>query len=111
VGAASTVLSSLTIGARGAILALAAALPEKCVELYRSFREGQAEAARELQLTLVTASKMIVSEMGIAGGKYAMDFRDYRGGIPRLPLLPLQEEQKKRLSGLLSRLEPATARA
>jgi hypothetical protein len=40
-----------------------------------------------------------------------MDLREYRGGVPRLPLLPLQEEQKKQLSGLLASLEPATARA
>ena len=111
VGAASTVLSCLALGAAGAILALACALPEKCVALHQLFRQGQMEKARELQLKLVRASKVIVSEMGIAGVKYAMDLREYRGGSPRLPLLPLQEEQKKQLSGLLASLEPATARA
>jgi 4-hydroxy-2-oxoglutarate aldolase len=111
VGAASTVLSCLAIGARGAILALAAALPEKCAALYQLFRQGHSERARELQLALVKASQVIVSEMGIAGVKYAMDLRDYHGGEPRLPLLPLQEEQKKRLSAMLASLEPATARA
>jgi len=111
VGAASTVLSCLAIGARGAILALACALPERCVALYKAFRQVQAETARELQLGLVKASQVIVSEMGIAGVKYAMDLREYRGGQPRLPLLPLQEEQKKRLSAVLASLEPATARA
>jgi len=111
VGAASTVLSCLAIGARGAILALASALPEKCAALYQLFRQGHAEPARELQLALVKASQVIVSEMGIAGVKYAMDLREYRGGEPRLPLLPLQEEQKKRLSATLASLEPATARA
>jgi 4-hydroxy-2-oxoglutarate aldolase len=60
---------------------------------------------------LVRASKVMVSEMSIAGVKYAMDLRGYRGGDPRLPLLPLQEEQKKRLRGLLASLEPAVARA
>jgi 4-hydroxy-tetrahydrodipicolinate synthase len=111
VGAASTVLSCLAIGARGAILALACALPEKCVELYGLFTQGRHEAARELQLALVTASRLIVSELGIAGVKYAMDQRGYRGGVPRLPLLPLQEEQKTRLSTMLASLEPATLRA
>jgi 4-hydroxy-2-oxoglutarate aldolase len=111
VGAAATVLSCLAIGARGAILALACALPEKCVAVHQLFRRGEGEKARELQLLLVRASKVIVSEMGIAGVKYAMDLREYRGGDPRLPLLPLQEEQKKRLSSLLGSLEPATARA
>ena len=111
VGAASTILSSFVLGAAGAILALASALPEKCVAVHQLFKQGQLEEARDLQLKLVQASKVIVSEMGIAGLKCAMDLREYRGGAPRLPLLPLQEEQKKQLSGLLASLEPATARA
>jgi len=111
VGAAATIYPSLALGARGCILALACALPEKCVALFELVRKGHHEKARELQTMLVTASKMIVSEGGIAGVKYAMDQRGYRGGIPRLPLVPLHDEQKKRLSALLETLEPAAMRA
>ena len=111
VGSAASVYPSMTIGARGAILALACALPEKCVALFELFRQGHHEKARELQAILVRASKLIVSELGIAGVKYAMDQRGYHGGIPRPPLLPLHHEQNKRLNELLATLEPATARA
>jgi len=111
VGSASTMYPSLMIGARGAVLALASALPEKCVALYNVARRGQLEQARELQQLLVKASKLIVSEAGIAGVKFVMDQRGYRGGIPRLPLLPLTDEVKKRLIALLAALEPAVARA
>jgi len=111
VGAAATVYPSLAVGARGAILALACALPEKCVALYELFRQGHHEKAREVHSLLVRASKLIVSECGIAGVKYVMDQRGYRGGLPRLPLLPLQDEQKKRLSEFLLALEPAAMRA
>jgi 4-hydroxy-2-oxoglutarate aldolase len=111
VGSAPTVYPSLVIGARGAILALACALPEKCVTLYELFRQANHEKARELQAVLVRASKLILSEMGIAGLKHAMDQRGYRGGIPRLPLLPLHHEQKKRLNDFLATLEPAAVRA
>lgn len=111
VGAAATVYPSLAIGARGAILALASALPEKCVALFELVRQGHHEKARELQAVLVRASKRIVSEAGIAGLKHVMDQRGYRGGLPRLPLLPLQHEQKKRLSEFLATLEPAVAKA
>jgi 4-hydroxy-2-oxoglutarate aldolase len=110
VGSASTVFPALTIGARGAILALACALPEKCVALYDMVHRGQFEHARELQNILLKASKLIVSEAGIAGVKFVMDQRGYRGGIPRPPLLPLTEEVKKRLIALLAALEPAAAR-
>jgi 4-hydroxy-2-oxoglutarate aldolase len=111
VGAAATIYPSLTIGARGCILALACALPEKCVALFELVRQGHHEKARELQAVLVRASKVIVSETGIAGLKHAMDLRGYRGGLPRLPLLPLQPEQKTRLSEFIATLEPAVARA
>jgi 4-hydroxy-2-oxoglutarate aldolase len=111
VGAAATIYPSLMIGARGCILALACALPEKCVALFELVRQGHHEKARELQAVLVRASKAIVSESGIAGLKHVMDLRGYRGGLPRLPLLPLQAEQKTRLGEFMATLEPAVARA
>jgi 4-hydroxy-2-oxoglutarate aldolase len=111
VGSASTVYPSLTIGSRGAILALASALPEKCVALFELVRQGPHERARELQSLLARASKLMVSEGGIAGVKYAMDQRGYHGGLPRLPLLPLHDEQKKRLSELMATFEPAAMSA
>jgi 4-hydroxy-2-oxoglutarate aldolase len=107
VGSASTVFPSLTIGARGAILALACALPEKCAALYQLQRHGQMELAREMQNVLVRASKTIVSELGIAGIKFVMDQRGYRGGHPRLPRLPLDAANKKRITDLLVTVEPA----
>ncbi len=109
-GGAAVVLPSLTVGARGAILALASALPEKCVALYDLVRRGQAEHARELQNILLKASKVIVSDAGIAGVKFVMDQRGYRGGLPRLPLLPASETSKQRILALLASLEPAVAR-
>lgn len=111
VGSAATIYPSLAVGARGAILALACALPEKCVALFELVRQGHHDEARELQTLLARASKLIVSECGIAGLKFVMDRRGYQGGLPRLPLLPLQDEQKKRLREFLATLEPATARA
>ena len=110
-GGAGVLLPSLTVGAKGAILALASALPEKCAELYEVTRRGQVEAARELQKNLLRASKLIVSEMGIPGVKFVMDQRGYHGGIPRLPLQPLSDAAKRRVLELLATFEPIAARA
>jgi 4-hydroxy-2-oxoglutarate aldolase len=110
-GGAGVLLPSLTVGAKGAILALASALPEKCAELYELTRRGQLETARELQKKLLRVSKMIVSEFGIAGVKFVMDQRGYYGGLPRLPLLPLSDVAKKRVLEFLAALEPAAATA
>ena len=110
VGGATMVYPCLAMGIRGAVLALASALPEKCAALYQLFRVGQHEKARELHNLLVRCSKMIVSDSGIPAVKFVMDQRGYRGGVPRLPIPPLHEEQKKRLMELLGTLEPAAAR-
>jgi 4-hydroxy-2-oxoglutarate aldolase len=111
VGNAASLYPSYVVGARGGILALASALPEKCVALFEMIRHGQHEKARELQSALTPASKLIVSELGLTGVKYVMDQRGYRGGIPRPPLLPLHDEQKKRVNAVLAGLEPAAMRA
>jgi 4-hydroxy-2-oxoglutarate aldolase len=110
-GSAPVLYPALASGAKGAILALASALPEKCVELFEMFRSGRHEEARELQQALAVASKVIIFEGGIAGLKHAMDLRGYHGGLPRLPLLPAAGEVKQRIAQLVGQLEPAVARA
>jgi 4-hydroxy-2-oxoglutarate aldolase len=109
-GGAAVVYPALAMGARGAILALACALPEKCVELYELFQQNRHAEARVLQHVLVNASRRIVSEHGIAGLKHAMQLRGYHGGVPRLPLLPVKEEKKQQLAAILAELHPAAAR-
>ncbi|HKM83285.1 MAG TPA: dihydrodipicolinate synthase family protein, partial [Candidatus Acidoferrum sp.] len=64
-GGAAVVYPALAVGASGAILALASALPEKFVELYELVQQGKHEQAKELQLALASTSKCIVSENGI----------------------------------------------
>ena len=110
-GSAGVLHPALASGARGAILALTSALPEKCVELFELFQNGRHAEAQTLQQHLAFASKAIVSEGGIAGVKYAMDLRGYRGGPPRLPLLPLADAKKAHIAQVISQFEPATARA
>jgi 4-hydroxy-2-oxoglutarate aldolase len=110
-GGAAVIYPALTVGANGAVLALAAALPEKCAELHDLVQRGQHQEARRLQHLLVNASKRIVSENGIPGVKYAMDLRGYLGGLPRLPLLPLSEEKKRAIAEVVAELHPAAVRA
>jgi 4-hydroxy-2-oxoglutarate aldolase len=109
-GGAAVIYPALCVGARGAILALADALPEKCAELYHLVQSGQHDRAKALQLQLAHASRRILSEGSIAGLKYAMDLRGYQGGVPRLPLLPLKEDKKQAIAALISQLHPAAAR-
>jgi 4-hydroxy-2-oxoglutarate aldolase len=104
VGSASMMFPSIILGAVGSILALASALPELCVALCDAARAGDLDKARELQASILPASKLIVSQNGIPGVKYAMDQAGYRGGEPRLPLLPLHEDQKLAIRSLMAKM-------
>jgi dihydrodipicolinate synthase/N-acetylneuraminate lyase len=59
---------------------------------------------------LLRVSKVVASEHAIAGVKFAMNQRGYRGGIPRLPLVPLSEAYEQRISESLASLQPLVAR-
>lgn len=110
-GGAGVIYPALVAGAKGAILALAAALPERCVTIYESWKAGCHAEALAQQQQVAQASRTIASENGIAGLKYAMDLRGYFGGVPRLPLLPLSDEKKQQIHKLVTELEPLVATA
>jgi 4-hydroxy-2-oxoglutarate aldolase len=104
VGSASMMFPSMVLGAVGSILALASAMPEQCVALFDAAKKSDLEAARALQGMILPASKVIVSQCGIPGVKYAMDLAGYRGGLPRLPLMPLQEDQRRVIRDLMAKV-------
>ncbi len=68
-GSGSVVYPGLEMGACGAILAVANAVPEMCAELFRLFKAGKKDAARKLQLDLIPFNKTLVEIYGIAGLK------------------------------------------
>jgi 4-hydroxy-2-oxoglutarate aldolase len=110
-GSASTLLPALAMGVRGAILALASVLPEQCVALYGLVCTGKLEDARRLQQSLLLASNLIVTEAGIAGIKFAMEQRGYRGGLPRRPLLPVADPIKARILSSVAAIDAVAATA
>jgi dihydrodipicolinate synthase/N-acetylneuraminate lyase len=103
VGSAHQLEASLQQGAVGGILAFACPAPTACFEIYAAFKEGDHVLAREKQERIVEAAKRVVGELGIAGVKYAMDLNGYFGGPVRLPLLPLNAEQKSEVERLMAR--------
>jgi 4-hydroxy-2-oxoglutarate aldolase len=109
VGSAATLYQSLEIGAIGAILALACAFPELCVEIYEKSRAGDSAGARVLAQKLNAPAKMFGPQYGIAGLKYALDRLGYYGGPPRPPLLPVNEAARQEIEALLSNLTAQSA--
>ena len=109
VGSAATLYQSLEIGAIGAILALACAFPEFCVEIYEASRAGDSTRAQALAQKLLAPAKMLSVKYGIAGLKYAMDRLGYFGGPPRGPLLPVNEAAQHEIDAMLAALVSESA--
>jgi len=106
-GSGTTLYPSLTLGARGGILAAACVWPEWFTALYEAFCQGDYDRARDLQQRLLPAVKLLVSVHGVTGIKQAMDLRGYYGGPARPPLLPLTESARAEIAAVVRSLEAA----
>jgi 4-hydroxy-2-oxoglutarate aldolase len=100
VGSAPTLLPSLIQGACGGIVAIACALPGLTVELYRTFVSGRWQEAAAVQARLSPPAAAVTTVFGVPGLKAALDLTGFFGGQPRLPLLPLDSNQRAKLSSI-----------
>jgi len=91
-GNAGYLMPALSVGARGATLALANILPEECCRLVSLFRQGDIAEAQALQLKMIELNSAVTGRFGISGLKKAMDLLGYQGGVCRKPLLPISEQ-------------------
>jgi 4-hydroxy-2-oxoglutarate aldolase len=95
-GAGSLLLASLTVGASGAILAVANVAYDLCVDLHEAFDQGDLARARQLQSRLVPINRAVTTDYGIGGLKALLDRLGFYGGPPRSPLgRPTTEIQEK----------------
>jgi 4-hydroxy-2-oxoglutarate aldolase len=91
-GSANNFLSGMLQGAVGGVLSLANYLPEKAVDLYQNIIKGKLNKAVALNNTILIYNTRISGTYGVAGVKCAMDQMGYFGDFPRLPLLPLKDD-------------------
>lgn len=100
-GNAGYLLPALSVGARGATLALANILPEDCCNLVNLFKEGKMSEAKELQLRLMEPNFTVTGKFGVSGLKVALDMLGYKGGKTRRPLRSLSEENREIVKSVL----------
>jgi 4-hydroxy-tetrahydrodipicolinate synthase len=95
-GAADMFLPTLSLGGKGAILAIANVVPGTCVELYKAFSRGDIATAGKRQRTASHINNVLVASFPqVAAIKATLNRMGYRAGAPRQPLLPLTESQEK----------------
>ena len=100
-GSAGFFLGALSVGAVGCVPALGNIAGGKLAQLLDSFKHGDIESARAIQLPLVEPNYAVTSRFGVPGLKAAMDMVGYYGGPVRSPLLPLSEADSAELKRVL----------
>jgi len=103
-GSASNLKESLDAGASGAILGFATCAPQACQEIYTAWKEHDDQLSLEKQARIAEASKVVTSDFGIAGIKYACDFNGYYGGKARSPLLPVDATGRANIERVMARI-------
>jgi 4-hydroxy-tetrahydrodipicolinate synthase len=90
-------LAALTVGGNGIVSAISNMAPEIVTELYNQFMKGDTKKALETQ------HKLIILKKAIAGSAYpapileALNLLGIKTSKPRLPVLPLNSEQKEKI--------------
>jgi 4-hydroxy-2-oxoglutarate aldolase len=103
-GSATTFFHALCAGCDGAILALAALLPDACVRMQALVRDQRLAEARVLQHWITPLARSVGGTYGVAGLKAALDLAGYEGGLPRPPLRPAPPHVVDTISGQLTAL-------
>ena len=105
-GSADVVLPTLSLGGRGAIVAVANVFPSLCTRLYEAFRNGKFEEANRLQECITMVNEVLVKKYNqLSAIKEALRLRGLPGGYPRMPALPLRGQEKIAVQSLLKAMD------
>ncbi|MGB8492203.1 MAG: dihydrodipicolinate synthase family protein [Bacteroidales bacterium] len=102
-GSANFFVNGLIMGAPGGVISLANVFPEITCKLYDLTVGKKYEEAFKLNERVIQLNKAVSGTGGVAAVKYAMDLAGLYGGNPRLPLLPLGDEVKKKIEDYLKK--------
>lgn len=105
VGTASAWYPALCIGVRGAVMALANCCPRECVQVQTLYGEGKYTEALALYKRMLPVNACVTGKLGVPALKHACDCLGFEGGHPKSPLLPLTEEQRGQVEGILHRAQ------
>ena len=102
-GTINKLYAGLKVGAIGGVVSMSDYLPDMCCKLQELFELGKIKEAEKLDVYVRELSSNAAGKYGVAGVKAAMDLLGYFGGDPRIPLLPLNNEQKAELKAVLEK--------
>ncbi len=92
-----TVLPIMAVGGRGVISVVANVLPGVMVRMAESYLKGDADTARNLQLSLMPLIRALFAEVNPIPCKAALEMMGLCDGELRLPLVPIGPENRQKL--------------
>lgn len=102
-GSANFFMNGLIMGAPGGVISLANVFPDFTVKLYDLTVSRKYEEAFRFNERVIQMNKTVSGSGGVAAVKYAMDLAGLYGGDPRLPLLPLNADLRKKIEDYLKK--------
>jgi 4-hydroxy-2-oxoglutarate aldolase len=103
-GSATTLVHALSAGCDGAILALAALVPDACQRMLLLVKDRKLDEANALQRELLPLARSVGGLYGVPGLKAALDLMGYVGGAPRPPLRSVSSKISELISEQLGDL-------
>jgi len=100
-GSANFFMNALLMGAPGGVVSLADAFPNVINELYELTINKKYDEAFKLNKKILILNKTVSGSGGVAAVKVAMDLTGLNGGLPRLPLIPLNNVIQERIKETL----------
>lgn len=94
----------LSVGAKGVISVTANVVPDKMVEMYKKFVEGDVKGAMELHHWLYPLSKVLFIDTNPIPVKTALSFMGKMEKEFRLPLCPTTLEKEEKIKEVLTKL-------
>jgi len=105
-GTADVALSTLLLGGKGAIIAVANAFPKLCSTLYEAFRKGDFEETSRLQRQMSFLNDVLVKKHNqLSAIKEALKLQGLPAGYPRKPALPLENSERKDIENALKTMQ------
>jgi 4-hydroxy-2-oxoglutarate aldolase len=93
-------LPGVAIGANGACMMFGNIAPKISLDILSLAMNKQIDKAYDLHSSIIDADWNVLSS-GAAGLKYALDLLGFEGGLPRSPMLELNENKKSLISNSL----------
>lgn len=98
-------LPSLSVGSNGVVSVVSNVAPKEMVTLVNSFKSGDLETSRRMHEKLLELMRAMFFEVNPSAAKYALTCLGLCKSEVRLPMVELQEENKRLVARILDDLE------